>query len=137
MIEYVTKNEETDELELKPISYGIPEIASKEDPTALDYENAVIETWILNTQWTATKRGMVYYKADLIDYQLRVSYIKKDGTTVTVGEWRTAGSPTYVMTTSSFVVAPGETYQISGNGGGGIGPGGSVRTFIPFKVQYD
>lgn len=136
MIEYVTKNEETDELELKPISYGIPEIASKEDPTALDYENAVSEPWNINTQWTATKRGVVFWKADIIDYQIRVLYIKKDGTTLNVCESRSTGS-SYQQYTFTFIVSPGETYQVNGNGNGGPGPGGLTRTFIPFKVQYE
>lgn len=56
MIEYVTKNEETDELELKPISYGIPQDPIKER-FFLDYSKSEIITG--NDNWTVPADGWV------------------------------------------------------------------------------
>ena len=54
MIEYVTKNEETDELELKPISYGIPEHVDRDVLRFPDWSKSTTNITVSNNgTWTA------------------------------------------------------------------------------------
>ena len=122
MIEYVTKNEETDELELKPISYGIPEIASKEDPTALDYNKVTIFT----LPYTVTQRGVIVINVGL--YNRQSSVVNINGQQVFFASENNAATTNFPGT---FIVTQGDVITH----GGGIVP--QSMKFIPFKVQYD